>query len=125
MATPNATINIDVSLDTTANPAVELTKMSGGSARSQKASTGNTIKWQKKDNTDNFDITKLEPTGPGTAFGTATTGGNGQWLKSDYQPTSTGPNDEFPYTLTVTKDGVPYDTTESPELTDDKPVIRN
>lgn len=121
-----ATVNIYVSLDTTANPAVELTTLGGGSARSQKVSDGDTIKWQKKDNTDDFDITKLKPTGSGKAFGTATTGGSGQWLKSDYQPTSSGPTDEFPYTLTVTKGEDTYNTTKtSIELTDDKPVIRN
>jgi len=120
-----ATVNIYVSLDINADPQVDLTNLGGGSARSMQASSGDTIKWQKKDNNDQFDITSLDPTGAGEAFATATTGGNGQWLKSDYQPTSSDPNDDFPYTLTVTMNGTPYTTTESLTATDGKPVIRN
>ncbi len=120
-----ATVNIYVSLDINADPEVELTDLGGGSARSMQASSGDTIKWQKKDNNDQFDITTLEPTGSGEAFATATTGGNGQWLKSVYQPTSSDPEKKYPYTLTVTQDGTPYTTTESLSATNDRPVIRN
>ena len=123
-----ATVNIYVSLDTStsANPHVILTTLGGGSARSQQASSGDTIKWQKHDINDQFDITSLNPTGTGTAFATATTGGGGQWLKSVYQPPSTNQDAQYPYTLTVTKDGIPYDTTKTTrDLVEDRPVIRN
>ena len=121
-----ATVNIYVSLDINADPPVELTDLGGGSARSEQASSGDTIKWQKKDNNDQFDITSLDPTGSGEAFSTATTGGNGQWLSATYQPPGSDPGDEYPYTLTVTKGTDTYTTTGTTiKADDDKPVIRN
>lgn len=121
-----ATVNIYVSLDINANPQVELTQLGGGSARSQSASGGDTIRWQKKDNNDQFNITSLTPTGSNQAFATPATGGGGQWLSSVFQPDCSSQTDEFPYTLTVTKGAVTYNTTKvSAELEDDRPVIRN
>lgn len=121
-----ATVNIFVSLDTKANPPVVLKDSAGNSARSEKASSGDTIKWQRQDNNDNFDIDSLAPTGAGQAFATASTGGSGQWLTSVYQPTDSSPTAKFPYTLTV-KDGTDsYTTTETDEDPDNgRPVIRN
>ncbi len=120
-------VNISVSLNTAANPPVVLSK------RKQDADAGDTIRWQKHDNNDRFDITSLSPTGSDEAFSDATTGGNGQWLKSTFQPSGTG---EYEYTLTVTKDGVSCTTTETVArvattdgkedgLVERRPVIRN
>ena len=124
-----ATINIFVTLDTTGNPAVILKDSAGNSARSEGADDGDTIKWQKSDNDDDFDITELDPTGEGEAYGTATTapGGSGQWLSAEYTPTSSDPDAQYPYTLTVeTSDGTEYNTTKtSPDTDDDRPVIHN
>jgi hypothetical protein len=121
-----ATVNIYVKLDTSANPPVTLTKEGGQSARSRQASSGDTIKWQKKDNNDSFDISSLDPTGTGQAFGAPTLGGSGQWLKSAYQPPSTNPGAEYVYTLTVTLNGQSYTTTESGLAAENgRPVIRN
>ncbi len=125
-----ATVNIYVTLDTNANPAVVLKEQNGSSARSEPAANGDTIKWQKQDTNDDFDITGLSPTGTGEAFSTPTTGGSGQWLSSTYQPPSSDPDAEYPYTLTVTTGTPPnthtYNTTEtSDQATDDRPVIRN
>ncbi len=120
-----ATVNIYVSLDINADPPVELTKLGSGSARSMQASSGDTIKWQKKDNNDQFDIASLDPTGVGQAFSTATTGGNGQWLSATYQPPSSNPGDEYPYTLTVTQGTNTYTTTDTLNATNGRPVIRN
>jgi hypothetical protein len=121
-----ATVNIYVSLDKNANPPVHLTKSGGGSARSQQASSCDTIKWQKKDNNDKFEVSGLAPTGTGEAFAAPTSGGSGQWLTSVYQPASTDPKKEYPYTLTVTAGGMSYTTTEEENEPDDgRPVIRN
>lgn len=119
--------NIFVELDTAANPAVILTDSAGNSARGVQAVAGDTIRWQKRDNDDNFDIMDLEPTGTGEAFGDYSTGGSGQWLESEYQPTNTNPFASFAYTLEVeTPDNDPYDTTEKgASPTNDRPVIRN
>lgn len=120
-----ATVNIFVSLDITANPPVQLVDQAGNSARSKQASSGDTIRWQKRDNNDSFDITALEPTGNGTAFSTPTTAPGGQWLSCTFQPPS--PDTEYPYTLTVTtSDGNQYTTTDTSKKRDeDRPVIRN
>lgn len=119
-------MNIYVSLDTSAKPPVHLTGQGGGSARSQQASSGDTIKWQKKDNNDTFDVSSLAPTGNGQAFAAPNLGGKGQWLTSKYQPASTDPSDEYPYTLTVTSGGKPYTTTKvGTEFDNGRPVIRN
>lgn len=126
------TVNISVSLDTSANPPVQI------SNRNQQATSGDTIRWQKSDNNDNFDIVSLSPTGAGTAFAAANTGGNGQWLTSEYQPPSADPGAEYPYILSVTSGGNTYTTTKTTttdeyeasskvakSLAGDKPVIRN
>ena len=122
------TVNIFVSLDTdaSANPHVILTVLGGGSGRNEVATSGDTITWKKKDNNDNFKITCLAPTGENQAFSVATISGNGKSLSSEYQPTSSDPNAEFSYTLTVDQDGTSYDTTiTSSHADDDRPVIRN
>lgn len=126
------TVNISVTLDTNANPPVVV------SNRNQQATSGDTIRWQKADNNDSFDIVSLSPTGEGEAFSTANTGGNGQWLTSTYQPPDTSAGKEYPYTLTVTSGGKSYNTTQTVTTkTEDtsanvafsvsggKPVIRN
>lgn len=122
------TLNIYVTLDVNANPQVILKDSAGNSARNEKAASGNTIKWQKQDNNDKFDITSLAPTGPGEAFSAATTGGSGQWLQSEFYPlTGDPPDTPYSYTLTVTdEDGHPHDTTQTENAPDDgRPVIRN
>jgi hypothetical protein len=122
-----ATKIILVSLDTSGNPAVILEVAGGASGRAVQASDGDTIKWQKNDNNDNFNIKDLTPTGNGEAFAPYTTGGSGQWLQSDYQPTNLNPYASFAYTLEVeTPDNTTYDTTERAGVpTDNRPVIRN
>lgn len=120
------TVNINVSLDTSANPPVVLTNRAGASARSQQANSGDTIRWQKHDSNDNFDISSLEPTGAGQAFSSPAPGGSGQWLSSEYQPPDSAPTAEFAYTLTVTSNGTEYSTTEQEDEPDNgRPVIRN
>lgn len=126
------TVPIKVSLDTGANVDLHviLYDQNGQKKRSQVAADGNLLKWQKKDNNDDFDITKLEPTGSGQSFSAQNTGGSGQWLSSTYQPTNADPSAEFEYTLTVTvttpTGTKEYTTTKnSSELENDKPVIRN
>lgn len=123
-----ATVIIYVSLDTSANPPVELKNSGGNSARDVTAASGDTIKWQKQDNNDKFDITGLSPTGPGEAYSTPTTGGSGQWLQTTFSPPAGDPSGtDYPYTLTVTdEDGKQYTTTETEDTPDNgRPVIRN
>lgn len=111
---------IKVTLDKSGDPAVVLTN------RSQEATANDTIKWQKQDNNDDFDIATLNPSGTGTAFSTPTVGGSGQNLSCTYTPTSSDPGAEFQYTLTVTSEGVSYDTTKASTQPDEgRPVIRN
>ena len=111
-----ATRNIDVELNTSANPPVIL------STRNQQATAGDTIKWKKKDNNDSFTITSLEPNG--TPFSQPEVGGSGNNLSCTFEPgTETG---SFPYTLTVTSAGTAYTTTDaSRERDEGRPVIRN
>lgn len=118
---------IHVSLETGDNPAVILELPAGGSGRAIKADDGDTIRWQKKDNSDDFNIKDLSPTGDGEAFAPFSTGGSGQWLESEYQPTNLNPYAAFAYTLEVeTPDNQTYDTTQRANLpTDNRPVIRN
>jgi hypothetical protein len=123
-----ATVPIQVTLDTTQNPPVILKDSSGNSARSVTASSGDTIKWQKHDNNDKFNISSLSPTGAGEAFSAPAPGGSGQWLSSDFTPPSSDPSGtEYPYTLTVTaENGTSYTTTQTEAAPDNnRPVIRN
>jgi len=113
-----ATVTIDVSLDTSADPAVVL------SSRNKKAANGDTIRWQKKDNNDKFDITDLQPNGANSVFGAPDKGGSGQWLDSKFNGTGSG--NEYEYTLTVTSGKNSYDTTKTTTEPDGgRPVIRN
>lgn len=127
-----ATVIIYVTLDTNHNPPVVLKDGAGNSARTQDASSGDTIKWQKQDNNDKFDISSLAPTGTGEAFSSPTPGGSGQWLQTTFCPPSSDPSDtDYPYTLTVTvtdENGKQhnYTTTETEIAPDNgRPVIRN
>jgi len=124
------TLNIYVTLDVNANPKVILKDSAGNSARDETTASGNTIRWQKHDNNDKFDITGLAPTGSGEAFSTPTPapGGSGQWLQSEfYPPTGDPPDTAYSYTLTVTAEGgTTYNTTQTENAPDDgRPVIRN
>jgi hypothetical protein len=122
-----ATVNIFVKLETDENPPVVLKDSAGNSARDVKAAYGDTIKWQKQDNNDQFDISSLAPTGAGEAFSAPTPGGSGQWLQSTFNPPSGDPVDTpYPYTLTVTQGSSTYTTTETEDEPDNgRPVIRN
>ena len=123
-----ATVNIFVTLETSQNPPVILDDSAGKSARSVTAANGDTIKWQKKDNNDRFDIVGLAPTGAGEAFSTPSPGGSGQNLTSTFNPPAGDPSGtDYPYTLTVkAEDGTEYTTTEKDEDPDNgRPVIRN
>lgn len=123
-----ATVIIYVSLDTSANPPVILKNSGGNSARDVTAASGDTIKWQKQDNNDKFDISSLAPTGVGEAFSAPNAGGSGQWLTSEFYPPLGDPaGTDYPYTLTVTdEDGEQYTTTATEDAPDPgRPVIRN
>jgi hypothetical protein len=123
-----ATVTIFVSLDETANPAVQLSDSAGNSARSEKVDPCSDIKWQKKGSSDPFDIIDLSPTGPGEVFSPPTTGGAGQWLECRFGPPGGDPsNTKYPYTLTVeAQDGTHYTTTDTgPNPDNGRPVIRN
>ena len=114
------TVTLNVELNTTANPPVII------SNRQQTATSGSKIRWQKKDNNDNFDITTLAPTGTGEAFSTATTGGSGQWLETTFSDGGAPAGTDFPYTLTVSSGGTNYNSTQvEPEPDNGRPVIRN
>lgn len=123
-----STKNIWVMLDATANPQVVLTN------RHKEVSSGDTIKWKKKDEDDDFEISSLVPAGHGTAFLDPEINKRRTKLTCEFSPDSSGK--DYPYTLTVTVDQLgglkQYDTTESirSSIEDEfseggRPVIRN
>jgi hypothetical protein len=112
------TVNLTVTLDKTAIPPVVI------SCRKQLAAPGDTVRWQKQDPNDDFDITDFEPVGVGEAFQDMKTGGNGQWLSVVFSPDKTSWN--YPYTLTVTSGDDEYTSDEPLAFPDDRrAVIRN
>lgn len=125
-------VTIWVSLDTGENPPVGLDD------RSKVASSGETIKWKKKDDNGDeydFEISSLVPAGEDTAFLNPEMNKRRSKLECEFNPDL--PDTEYPYTLTVTFDdgGVlkQYDTTETVKssskvafsTTGGRPVIRN
>jgi len=119
------TVTIDISLDIAAQPPFAQVRLT---SRNKTAANGDTIKWQKRDDDDSFEIISLEVSGPGEAFSTPTLQANGKWLKSDFSTDGAPAGTAFPYTLTVRTTTAPetdYDTTVELELVEDKPVIRN
>jgi len=120
-------VKIVVSLNLANQPNVVLKTLNGSNARKMTASSGDTIEWRKKDSTSNFEMHDFSPTGLGEAFQNKSINPAKTKLTCEYTPTSTDPNAEFKYTLTVNVGKQTYDTTKPPAPGPDggRPVIRN
>ena len=109
-----STVQIDVDLDTSANPPVELD-------RNKKVKSGKKIKWKKASGAPDFAFTDFEGGSP--PFDNVDRTDNK--IECDFE-NSDPPDTKYKYTITVKLGKDSYTTTEQiSDPTGDKPVIRN
>lgn len=112
------TLTLDVDLDTSKNPPVEI------SNRNAKGDVGGKIKWKKKQGAPNFVFSGFDP--QSTPFDNVDIADNK--IECDFNPAAGTPGDtKFPYTVTVTYKGKDYtsDKSEVSQPTEGRAVIRN
>jgi hypothetical protein len=116
--TAAATVKLDVDLDTTADPPVQI------SNRDKKVPSGDNIKWDKAPGAPNFSFSDFQP--QSTPFDSVSVQSNK--VECDFSPPSTDPSDtEYPYTITVTYNDEEYTSDKSTvtQPTGGRAVIRN
>ncbi len=112
------TLTLDVDLDTTANPPVEI------SNRNPKADVGGKIKWKPKQGALSFTFSTFDP--KSTPFDNVDIADNK--IECDFDPEPGTPGDTaFPYTITVSYNNETYssDKAEVSGPTEGRAVIRN
>lgn len=111
------TLNLDVSLDTSANPPVVI------SSRKADANSGDKIKWHREGGALAFKFTSFEP--EAVPFTNVDVADNK--TECDFQPGSDPSGTEYQYTITVEYDGDTYTSDEADVTvpTEGKAVIRN
>lgn len=110
------TVILDVNLDTTANPPVQI------SNRNQLAASGDKIKWKKQSGAPDFKFTDFQP--QSSPFNNVSI--SDDKIECDFSTAAPG-GTEFPYTITVEYDGQSYTSDEAKVKQPDegRAVIRN
>lgn len=111
VATAAGTVILDVELDTSANPPVEI------SNRTQKVPKGDKIKWMKKGN-QSFKFNDFVP--EEDPFDDVKISDNK--IECNFKPGDTDPGTDFPYTITVESDGKYY-TSDETGVSKTEPVV--